>query len=397
MILRARCVLTLDGAPIENGAVVVRHNFIEDVGAWSDVRTTAAGEVVDLGDCILMPGLINAHCHLDYTNLRGAILPQLSFTDWIREINLKKAAMREEDYLAAVLNGIREAARFGTTTIANLEAVPELIAKVPEERMRLWWFVEMIAVQRRVSALDTLASVSPHPRIGLAPHAPYTAPSALYAETAYLANKHQLVATTHLAESREEMEMFRDSRGELFDFMKKVGRDMDDCGGRTPIAWMFDGCDLIDDRWIVAHLNEITPEDFALLERAPRFYIVHCPRSHAFFGHAPFAFEKLRALRFDVCLGTDSLASNDDLSLFAEMRQFARIHPAVEAREVIEMVTTRAATALHQNHSLGQIRREFLADLIAIPFAGKLDDAFESVVQFDREVAFRMVNGDISS
>ncbi|MFL6594653.1 MAG: amidohydrolase family protein, partial [Chthoniobacterales bacterium] len=195
MILRARCVLTMDGAPIENGAVVVRDNFIEDVGTWSDVRTTASGEVVDLGDCILMPGLINAHCHLDYTKLRGAILPQLSFTDWIREINLKKAAMREEDYLAAVLNGIEEAARFGTTTIANLEAVPELIAKVPENGMRIWWFVEMIAVQRWVSAPDTLASVSRHPRIGLAPHAPYTAPSALYAETRYLANKHQLVAT----------------------------------------------------------------------------------------------------------------------------------------------------------------------------------------------------------
>ena len=72
-----------------------------------------------------------------------------------------------------------------------------------------------------------------------------------------------------------------------------------------------------------------------------------------------------------------------------------RHHPAVEARELIEMVTTRAATALYQKDSLGQIRREFLADLIAIPFAGKLDDAFESVVQFDHEVAFRMVNGAI--
>src|SRR4051794_31555389 len=115
MILRARCVLTMDGEPMENGAVVVHDNFIEDVGRWADVRASATGEVVDLGECILMPGLINAHCHLDYTNLRGAILQQLSFTDWIREINLRKAEMREEDYLAGVLIGIGEAARFGTT------------------------------------------------------------------------------------------------------------------------------------------------------------------------------------------------------------------------------------------------------------------------------------------
>lgn len=395
MILRARCVLTMDGAPIENGAVSIRDNLIENVGLWSDVRISAAGEVVDLEDCILMPGLINVHCHLDYTNLRGAIPPQLSFTDWIRAINRAKAEMKEADYLAAVIDGIGEAARFGTTTIANLEALPGVIAKVPEERMRIWWFVEMIAVQRRVTALETLASISGQSRTGLAPHAPYTAPAALYAETANLTRERQLLATTHLAESNEETEMFRDGGGKLYEFMKKIGRDMDDCGGKTPIAWMFDSRELIDDRWIVAHLNEITPEDFALLERAPRFHIAHCPRSHAFFGHAPFAFEKLRGLGFNICLATDSLASNDDLSLFAEMRQFARVHPAVEPHELVEMITTRAAKAIHQHDSLGRIRRGFLADLVAIPFAGKPGHAFESVVAQGGEVAFRMVNGAV--
>src|SRR3954447_6220595 len=99
MILRARCVLTMDGAPIENGAVVVRGNIIEAVGTWDEVRRDASDEVLDVSECILMPGLINAHCHLDYTRLRGAIPRQSSFTAWIREINRKKAQMTEEDYL----------------------------------------------------------------------------------------------------------------------------------------------------------------------------------------------------------------------------------------------------------------------------------------------------------
>src|SRR4051794_36472849 len=117
MILRARCVLTMDSAPVENGAVVVRDNVIEEVGTWNELRRDATGEVLDLDDCILMPGLINAHCHLDYTNLRGEIPQQRSFTAWIREINRKKAEIKQEDYLAAIEAGIGEAARFGTTTI----------------------------------------------------------------------------------------------------------------------------------------------------------------------------------------------------------------------------------------------------------------------------------------
>ncbi|MDQ6859613.1 MAG: amidohydrolase family protein [Verrucomicrobiota bacterium] len=392
MIIRARCVLTMDGAPIENGAVAVRGEKIQDLGEWGDVRARNSGEVVDLGDSILMPGLINAHCHLDYTNLRGQIPPQPSFADWIRDINRKKAEMNEDDYLAAVLAGIDEAAAFGTTTIGNLEAVPELIARVPDDGMRLRWFVEMIALQKRGSAAETLARFG----LNLAPHAPYTAPRSLYAETALLTKQHQLVATTHLAESREETEMFRDASGLLYELMKRVGRDMSDCGRKTPIAWMLEDGDVLDDRWVVAHLNEITAHDFELLARAPKFHIVHCPRSHAFFRHSPFAFGKLREVGFNISLGTDSLASNDDLSLFAEMRQFAQMNPAIAAREVVEMVTTHPAAALHEQASLGRIRQNFVADLIAIPFAGNARDAYESVVEFAGKVSWRMLAGNVA-
>ena len=89
-------------------------------------------------------------------------------------------------------------------------------------------------------------------------------------------------------------------------------------GGRRPTTW------------IVAHLNELTESDFDLLERLnSRFHIVHCPRSHNYFGHSPFAFERLRSLGFNVCLGTDSLASNQSLSLFDEMRAFQKNFPQV--------------------------------------------------------------------
>src|SRR5262245_22427530 len=120
MIIRARIVVTMDGAPIENGAVAVSENRIVDVGAFDEIKTRNAGNNLDLGERVLLPGLINSHCHLDYTCLRGKIASQKSFADWIRAINAQKSELSPKDFLASIEDGFVEAKRFGTTAIANL-------------------------------------------------------------------------------------------------------------------------------------------------------------------------------------------------------------------------------------------------------------------------------------
>ena len=130
MILRARTVVTMDGPPIDNGAIAISGNRIVDVGRFDDVKARHADEVVDLGEQTLLPGLINGHCHLDYTCLRGRIPAQKSFTDWIRTINAEKAGLSRKDYLASIREGFTEAKRFGTTAILNLTAFPGLIARI---------------------------------------------------------------------------------------------------------------------------------------------------------------------------------------------------------------------------------------------------------------------------
>src|SRR5881392_1109812 len=146
MIIRARTVVTMDSAPIENGAVAVSGNRIVDVGKFDEIKTRNAGEAIDLGEQALLPGLINAHCHLDYTCLRGKISPQKSFADWIRAINAEKAKLAAEDYVASINEGFAEAKRFGTTTIANLTAFPELIPQI-QPPVRTCWFAELIDVR----------------------------------------------------------------------------------------------------------------------------------------------------------------------------------------------------------------------------------------------------------
>jgi len=408
MILRARTVVTMDGPPIENGAVRVRGDRILEVGESSQLASSN-DEIVDLGEHILLPGLINAHCHLDYTCLRGKIAPPQSFADWIRAINAEKAKLSAEDYVVSINQGLAEAKQFGTTAIANLTAFPELIAKT-DEPIWAWWFAELIDVRNRAQNLTALSrqvsgvngivnraleQLSAANQRGFAPHAPFTASANLYRCCEEIAQREKIFLTTHLAESREEMQMFREANGPLYDFLKEIGRDMSDCGGTTPLSRFADLTDASAAQgWIVAHLNEVSETDFDLL-RKRKFSIVHCPRSHAYFGHTDFQFERLRELDFNVCLGTDSLASNDDLSLFAEMRKFQeRFH--FEPQKVLEMVTINPARALKQRDQLGKIRPSFMANIIALPFT-KSPYIFETILNFVGKVPWIMLHGRISS
>ena len=300
MIIRSRIVVPVVGEPIENAAVAIAGNQITGVGRFEEVKASHGGDVFDLGDQIVLPGLINGHCHLDYTLLRDQIPPQRTFTDWIRAINAHKAALSEEDYVASIDAGLAEVQKFGTTTLLNLEAFPELLPRIPQPLLRVWWCAEVIDVREHVPVLEVSAHLhdwfESHPEwlggFGLAPHAPYTVSAQLFSAAAGISRKYHVPMTTHVAESREEMQMFRNANGALFDFLKSIGRQLDDCGGETPLSSLLQN-HAVDESWIIAHLNELSEDDFGLLTRGKKFHIAHCPRSHTYFGHTPFALRRL--------------------------------------------------------------------------------------------------------
>lgn len=400
LIFRARSVVTMDGPPIEDGAVAVVGDTIDAVGNFSDVRS-AGGNVADLGEVVILPGLVNAHCHLDFTALRGAIAPQRSFADWISQINALRRDLSQNDYLASIGDGFAEARRWGTTTIANVESLPALLRMMPAPPLRTWWFVELIDVRPRLSreemladALGSLVGKSDWlGGFGLSPHAPYTVSPELLRLVVRTARERSLLLMMHLAESAEEMEMFRGGRGRLFDLLQSLGRPMNDCGvGQTPLAILLEQ-EAIDERWILVHLNELTEDDFALLERGPRFSIAHCPRSSLYFRHRPFEMRRLVNLGFNICLGTDSLASNSSLSLFEEMRAVRAAHSWLSSWQILEMATINGARALHQEHRIGKIRPGFQADLIALPLTNGGEDFYEKILEWSEPVFWQLVAG----
>ena len=130
--LRARIVYPVSAPPIEGGMVGIEQGKIAAMEKW-DGR-----EATDLGDVILMPGLINAHCHLDYSVMRGAILSNMSFSHWVRRINDLKRTLSDADYLASIQSGFDELLRHGTTSVFNIESFPELMVRMPSPPIRSW-------------------------------------------------------------------------------------------------------------------------------------------------------------------------------------------------------------------------------------------------------------------
>ncbi len=407
MILRARVVVPVSQPPINNGAVVISRNRIRAVGSWPDLQPHATGEMVDLGKVILLPGLVNAHCHLDYTGMAGLLPPPKTFTDWIHLMISAKAQWGYAEYARSWLNGARMLLQTGTTTVADIEVVPDLLPEVWDATpLRVFSFLEMTGIRARrepravlreaVEKIESLAH--PRCRSALSPHAPYSTLPELLRLSARAAREQKLAIATHVAESAQEFEMFTHARGAMHAWLKRNERDMTDCGLGSPVEHLARN-GVLAKNLLAVHANYLGRNDAALLARR-KVSVVHCPRSHFYFKHRPFPLGKLLKAKVNICLGTDSLATvyktrreKPELNLFEEMRVLAEGHPGLSPKKILQMATVNGAKALGLTGRIGEISRNAFADLIAIPFAGKGSDAVEAAVHFSGHVRVSMIDG----
>ena len=407
MLLRSRILIPMAAPPLEDGAVLVSGDRIVAVGSWRDMRGHFTGPAVDLGDVAVLPGLINTHCHLDYTGFAEHLPPPRSFSAWIQGVLALKAEWSFTEYAVSWLAGVRQLLRSGCTTVLDIESVPELLPDAwTSTPLRVISALEMTGVRASAdpaailgSALKVQESLR-HPRcqVALSPHAPYSTRSDLLSLVIGAARQRGLLVTIHVAESDEEFQMFQHARGPMYDWLKPQ-RDPSDCGHRTPMAHVA-ASGLLGATTIVAHANYLEPADVELLAAAGSV-VVHCPQSHDYFGHAPFPFDRLRAAGVPVCLGTDSLMSVRKLGrptlaldLFDELQLFGRNHPSVSPVERLAMVTTRAAQAIGRGSELGALRAGAMADLIAVPMDGPLARAVEAVTFHRGPVPVSMIGGE---
>ncbi len=407
MILRARTILPVSRPPIENGAVFITGNRIRAVGPWSDLKPEAGGEIIDLGEVALLPGLVNTHCHLDYTDMAGELPPPETFTDWIPLITAAKTAWSYSDYARSWLRGAHMLLRNGTTTVADIEAMPDLLPEVWDATpLRVFSFLEMTGIRARREpgeilreAVEKIDSLS-HARCSasLSPHAPYSTLPELLRSSARVARKRRWPLCTHIAESEQEFEMFVHARGKMFDWLHRNQRDNSDCGLGSPVEHLARN-QMLGKNLIAVHANLLAHGDAALLGKY-RVNVVHCPRSHAYFRHPPFMRERLANAGVNLCLGTDSLATirktgrpMPELDLFEEMRTLNVNDRTISPAEILRMATVNGARALGMVGQIGELSPGVFADLIAIPAAGNNEDIHETVLAHTGPVSASMIDG----
>ena len=406
MLLRARFVVPVSQPPIENGAVAIAGSRIQAVGKWRELSREFDGPVHDLGESILLPGLINAHCHLDYSAMAGLFAPPRRFTDWIKLITSTKASWSDDEFAASWRKGATMLLRNGVTTVGDIEALPALLPGMWNETpLRVFSFLEMTGIRsRRQPATvlnETLAHIArlKHPRCKawLSPHAPYSTLPELLKLATSTARRHRWRVCTHVSESDQEFEMFMHGQGDMHDWLKRNDRNNSDCGLGSPVQHLARH-GALHSSLLAIHVNYLAPGDAELLSRHG-VHVVHCPRSHAYFRHQAFPYEALTGANVNISLATDSLASVApkkkhvlELDLFEEMQTFGRQFPAVSPESILRMVTVHPANALGHARRLGELTPGAIADIIAVPSHGR--DVFECIQHHHGPVTTSMVDGN---
>ena len=395
--------------PIPDGAVWISGHQIRAVGSWSEIREipkAAQGPVTDLGEAAVFPGLVNAHCHLDYTAMTGLLMPPREFPDWIKGILTLKSQWTDSEFADSWLLGARQQLETGTTTVANIETRAHQLAGLRAATpLRIFSFLEMTGIRsgrepERIlaEAMEVLKSLPPNRGgVGLSPHAPYSTSPELLRVVADAARGDGWRITCHVAESEPEFDMFMYRRGSLFSWLENQ-RPNADCGLGSPVQHLH-RYGLLDAPLLAVHVNCLWGDDARRLA-ARGASVVHCPRSHAYFSHPRFQREALTEAGVPICIGTDSLASTRAsrdgapvLSLIDELRTLASDDPGLSPRRMLAEVTVNPARALGLKSVLGELSTGALADLLVIPHGGSVSTVEEALIHHRGSVGATMIGG----
>ena len=398
---RARWVWT-EGRWLENGRVAVEGGRIVAVGT-----DRQPGEI-DLGDQVLLPGLVNAHTHLEFSQLERPLPFDRTFASWIRNVVAWRRGQSDDDCRSAIQRGLAESTRAGVAAVGEISTRAwDISAETGEGAMRassgqpavpqLVVFDEVLGLQpeARISQMADArqhiaqGQVASHDAgrerenwlPGLSPHAPYSVSRELFADVVSLAREANCPVAMHLAETREELELLESGTGPLADLFAEWGlwRPGQRAAFRSPDEVLKELSPL--SRVLVIHGNYLTDNELDYLTGRSQFSVVYCPRTHSYFQHDRYPLNALLKRGIRVALGTDSRASNPDLNLLSEVRHVASLYPEVSPTQLIEMATRNGAEALGQGHMFGSIAPNKRAVFCVLPMSSGVRDPFEAVLQ----------------
>jgi len=295
-----------------------------------------------------LPGFVDAHSHLDLTSIEGESLAHPGFAEWVGDLLPRRARLTDAEVDAAVAAGARALLATGTVAVGDIDSFGRSLAVLrasPLEGIAFRELVGRVDAARLAQLADELRRDGGGAVVrGLSPHAPYSTGAEVYA-AAFAASGGRPVAS-HLAESADEEELLRHARGPLARLFERMGfaaprwpREATE-GGAPPLQLAPAGA-----RLLVVHGNRLSRDELELCTRRG-WPLVHCPRSHAYFGHARPDLARFLATGGLLALGTDSRASNAGLDLWAEMAVLRAAEPALPDVAILAAATAGGRRAL---------------------------------------------------
>jgi cytosine/adenosine deaminase-related metal-dependent hydrolase len=382
---RAAWVLPIAAPPLRRGWVLTDRNRIVTCGSRPEIpahRDGRSPEVVDLGEAVILPGLVNAHTHLELSWMRDRVPPGDSMPAWAsRLLALRRTA--EGDPAAPIADAIRQARAAGTSLVGDVTNSMAAYGLLAESDLGGAVFRELIGfsaedpehlVARAQTELDVLQP-APWLRASIVPHAPYSVAPDLLRAIARVAGDGRI--SVHVGESPEEIQFLRDGTGAWRELLEGLGAWNDhwtppNCG---PVEYL-DRMGLVTSRLLAVHATQLADAELAHLA-AVGATVVTCPRSNRWTGAGTPPIERFYASGVHVAIGTDSLASVEDLSVFGELAAVRRLAPSVPAARLIESATVVGAAALGFATEFGTIEEGKRADLIAVRLPVGIEDVEE--------------------
>ncbi|HEY1376011.1 MAG TPA: amidohydrolase family protein, partial [Gemmataceae bacterium] len=371
--LTARWVFPVSAPPLERGLVTVAGDRIAAV----EPHGTRTADL-DLGDAAIVPGFVNAHTHLDLTGARGRTPPTPDFVGWLRQVIAHRRALDRENQVEDVHTGLVETTFAGSTLIGDISGTgwswqaammhadcrtvvfQEVLGLTAERARSAWenavdwhnWTEELCK--------DESNDLHTYLRPGISPHAPYSVHQMLLRRVVDRAKHRQFPIAIHLAEWAAEADLLRDQTGALVPFLHELGvwdpsglvrsweQVVNLASGPFPALFI--------------HCNYLPAE----IQISTNVSVVYCPRTHAAFGHPPHPFRQFLARGVRVALGTDSLASNPDLSILAEARFVRSRHRDLSGDTLLRLATLSGAEALGWADETGSLEPGKSADFAVV-------------------------------
>jgi len=383
-IYSARWVLPVSASPIEDGAVAVDGARIAGAGHRAEiVERFPESRLEDLGEAVIMPGLVNTHTHLDLTAMRGYLEnEETDFFAWLRKLTRARLELlTHADLHVSAVWGACEAVRAGVTCVGDasdsamisMQALREVGMRGvvfqesfgPDPKLVTENFEKLAAKIHQLCDFETELV-----RAGVSPHAPYTVCAPQLEMIAELAETEGLPLMMHAAESEAEALLLREGCGQFAEGLAK--RSIEWNAPRVSTIQYLKQVGILDVRPLLAHCIRVDDADIETL-RDTRSKVAHCPKSNAKLGHGRAPFAKFINAGVTVGLGSDSVASNNTCDLLEEARfatLLARTDGQISANQVLESATIGGARCFELENQIGQLTEGFQADLTAVSLTG---------------------------